>query len=82
MLNIRLPKEAKEFIVDDIIRYFEQERGETLGSLAAEQILDFMISAVGPAVYNQAITDARALLAERMQNLDDDLYALEKRRKR
>lgn len=82
MLNIRLPKEAKELILDDILAYFERERGETMGRLAAEALLDFMIGAVGPAVYNQALSDARAALAEKLQSLDDDLYALEKRRSR
>ncbi|MNL81324.1 hypothetical protein D3C87_2084050 [compost metagenome] len=50
-----------------------------MGRMAAEQVLDFMIGLVGPAVYNQALTDARNLLNERMQSLDDDLYSLEKR---
>lgn len=82
MQQFRLPKEAKDRMQDEIIRYFETERSEALGRLAAEQLLEFMLATVGPAVYNQALTDARSLLAERMQNLDDDLYALEKRRKR
>lgn len=82
MLTIKLPKEEKELLIDDVIRYFEEERSETIGRLAAEACLDHMIGLIGPAVYNQALKDARSLVSERMNGLEDDLYALEKRRMR
>lgn len=79
MLKLKFPKEQKEQAIDACIAYFAEERGETLGRMAAEQVLDFMIGLIGPAAYNQALADARKLLNERMQSLDDDLYSLEKR---
>jgi uncharacterized protein (DUF2164 family) len=79
MLGMKLPREEKEPIIDEIIAYMEEERGETLGRMASEQLLDFMLELLGPHVYNHAIADARALALERMRGLEDDLYALEKR---
>jgi uncharacterized protein (DUF2164 family) len=78
MLMMKLPKEQKEQLTGAIQQYFELERSETLGSIAAEQLLDFMIQEIGPHLYNHAINDARKAVLERMQTLEDELYALEK----
>lgn len=79
MLVMKLPKEQKEQLTASIQQYFELERSEAIGSIAAEQLLDFMIQEIGPHVYNHAIQDARKAVLERMQSLEDELYALEKR---
>lgn len=78
MLLMKLPKEQKEQLVENIQQFFELERSETIGSIAAEQLLDFMIKEIGPHIYNHAINDARKTVLERMQSLEDELYALEK----
>jgi uncharacterized protein (DUF2164 family) len=78
MILIKLPKEQKEQILSDVQSYFELERSETLGQLAAEQLVDFMIQELGPYLYNKAIEDARQTLLEKMANLEEDLYALQK----
>ncbi|WP_169083405.1 DUF2164 domain-containing protein [Paenibacillus sp. PL91] len=78
MLMMKLPKEQKEQLTGRIQQYFELERSETLGSIAAEQLLEFMIQEIGPHLYNHAINDARKAVLERMQTLEDELYALEK----
>ncbi|RCW49379.1 DUF2164 domain-containing protein [Paenibacillus prosopidis] len=78
MLLMKLPKEQKEQLVINIQQFFELERSETIGSIAAEQLLDFMIKEIGPHLYNHAINDARKTVLERMQSLEDELYALEK----
>jgi len=78
MLMLKLPKEQKDQLISSIQQYFELERSETLGSIAAEQLLDFMIKEIGPHVYNHAIKDARKTVLERMQTMEDELYALEK----
>lgn len=77
-MSIKLSREEKKEIVERVIAFFAEERDETLGHLAAEQIVDFMIGELGPHVYNQAIGDARALLADKFNQMEDELYALEK----
>lgn len=78
MLVVKLPKEAKEMLVERVREYYENERSEEIGHLAAESILDFMLKELTPYVYNQAIFDARRVVGERMSSLEDDLYALER----
>lgn len=78
MLMMKLPKEQKDELVERVQAFFELERSETIGSIAAEQLLDFMIKEIGPHLYNHAIKDARKTVVERMQTMEDELYALEK----
>lgn len=78
MMGMKFPREQKDEMIGRIQRYFELERSETIGTVAADQLLDFMIRELGPFVYNQAIQDARKTVAERMQSMEDELYALEK----
>ncbi len=59
MLVMKLPKEQKDQLAARIQQYFELERSETIGSIAAEQLLDFMIQEIGPHVYNHAIQGKR-----------------------
>ncbi|WP_141499780.1 DUF2164 domain-containing protein [Paenibacillus luteus] len=78
MLIMKLPKEQKEQLTERIQYFFESERSETIGSIAAEQLLDFVLQEIGPHVYNHALNEARKSVLERMQTLEDELYALEK----
>ncbi|CAG7616362.1 DUF2164 domain-containing protein [Paenibacillus allorhizosphaerae] len=77
-ISIKLPKEEKEQIINSVKNYFEEERSETIGDLGAEQIIDFMMKELGPYIYNKAISDARALVNEKMNQMDDELYMFEK----
>lgn len=78
IVPIKLPKEEKEQIVRGVQLYFEEERSETIGNLAAEQLVDHMLQLLGPYLYNKAIADARAVVLEKISQVDDELYALEK----
>ena len=74
---MKLPREQKQEMVERVQHFFEMERSEMIGSIAAEQLLDYMLSEIGPYIYNQAIQDARKTVMERMQSVEDELYALE-----
>ncbi|RIX53675.1 DUF2164 domain-containing protein [Paenibacillus nanensis] len=78
LLSIKLPKEQKMEIVRNVQAYFEGERSEQLGDLGAEQLIDFMIGELGPYIYNKAIEDARQLVLEKMNQIEDEFYSLEK----
>jgi uncharacterized protein (DUF2164 family) len=78
IISIKLPKEEKAEIIKNIQNYFEEERSETIGDLSAEQFIDFMIKELGPYIYNKAITDARVLINEKINQIEDELYSLEK----
>lgn len=72
--QITLSKERKNKAIEAIKLYFLKERDEDLGDLAAILILDFMIEAIGPSIYNQGLHDAIAFYQEKAE----DIYGLEK----
>ncbi|KGE16842.1 DUF2164 domain-containing protein [Paenibacillus wynnii] len=78
MILLKLPKEIKDEMINNVKNYFEEERAETIGDLGAEQFIDFMIKELGPHIYNKAITDARLLIQEKTSQIEDELYSLEK----
>jgi uncharacterized protein (DUF2164 family) len=82
MIPIKMSREEKMKIVNSIKAYFDEERGETIGDLAAEQLLDFITGEIGPYIYNRAVFDARQAVAGRFAQLDEDLYTLERTLKR
>lgn len=77
MKVIKLPKEQRDAMIEDIRHFFEMERDEIIGHLAADHLLEFFLQEIGPAVYNQALSDCRILAGQRMQSLEEDIYALE-----
>ncbi|QDX93188.1 DUF2164 domain-containing protein [Brevibacillus laterosporus] len=78
MSFVKIPNEKKEMIVENIQRFFEEEDMEKIGRFQAERLIDQMIKELGPYVYNQAIGDARKLVLDKLSNLEEDLYVLEK----
>lgn len=79
MLGIFLTEEKRKVIITSIIHYFECERGENIGVIAAEEILDFMLQAFGQDIYNKGITDSIDFLKERFSNLELDMNAILKK---
>ncbi len=78
MIPIRLPKEQKDEMIADLQNFFYEERGEEIGTIAAENLLDHMLKQFAPYLYNQAISDARAAVNEKMLQIEEELYALER----
>lgn len=72
-LTVEQRKEAKK----DLIYFFESERDEKIGVIAAEQLLDFFLEHIGTKLYNQGIVDAKKALEERMSELNYDLDELQ-----
>ncbi len=55
---IKLNKEIREEMISSIKNYFEKERDEELGDLAAGLILDFIAEELAPEFYNQGVYDS------------------------
>ncbi|AKM78643.1 MAG: hypothetical protein UY31_C0007G0004 [Candidatus Wolfebacteria bacterium GW2011_GWE1_48_7] len=71
-----LTKERHNEAIDSIIAFFQDERGEKIGIIAAEEILDFFLQTIGDDVYKKAVGDVKKLLKERMDDLDIELDLL------
>jgi uncharacterized protein (DUF2164 family) len=74
----KLNSEQKQALIGQVQYYIQMELGETLGDLAAENMVEFMLQTIGPLVYNEALKDARLVINERILSLEDELYTLEK----
>ncbi|WP_181350208.1 DUF2164 domain-containing protein [Thalassobacillus sp. CUG 92003] len=75
---VSMRKEEKEHVITNIQTYFELERGEQLGELGADQLLDFFMKELEPYIHNKAVHEARQMVEQKVMNLDEDLLALEK----
>ncbi len=58
--------------------YTTAELDLELGRFDAEFLLDFIIKEFGAAFYNRGLYDAQAVLAKRMDEMNEAIYALEK----
>jgi uncharacterized protein (DUF2164 family) len=60
-----------------IKRYFAETLDLDIGDLKAQMFLDYCLKEIGPSIYNQAITDARAYLQDRVADLESVCYEKE-----
>lgn len=71
--------EKRKLIIQNIINYFECDRNEKIGVVAAEEILDFMLQNFGSDLYNKGVEDSLSFLKERFNNLEIDMNAILKK---
>ncbi len=69
-------EEERQQRIKDIIGFFQDERGEEIGFLAAEQVLDFFLQTMGEGIYRKALKDIKKLLKSRFDDLDVELDML------
>lgn len=74
MKQLKFPKEVEKDMINQIQRFFLEEKNEELGELAASIFLDFIIEKIGPAIYNQGIYDSHKFLSNSL----DDLLSITK----
>ncbi|ABS22548.1 MULTISPECIES: DUF2164 domain-containing protein [Bacillus cereus group] len=78
MMNVKISNERKGQLVANIQRFFEEQDLEEIGRFQAERLIEEMVKLIGPYAYNQGIEDARKLIVDKLTNIEEDLYALEK----
>ncbi|MBV6656450.1 MAG: DUF2164 domain-containing protein [Devosiaceae bacterium] len=67
----------REALIEALQGYFHSEFDEQLSAFRAGELLDFMLTQLGPPLYNQGIADARAFLAAKLDDLDTDFPLLD-----
>ncbi|MGD6817186.1 DUF2164 domain-containing protein [Metabacillus sp. 84] len=75
---IKFKKEEKADMATKLQDYLYKEWDEEIGDLAAEIFLDYISSELGPYFYNKGVEDARSLLNEKLLDLEEEYYSLEK----
>ena len=74
MKSIRLSDERRTRLVGQLQTLFQSEFDESLSEFRAEQVLDLMLTTLGPGIYNQAVQDVRAHLQSKLDDLDGEVY--------
>lgn len=78
MSKIELPKETREALAKALSRYLKDELDLEVAGFDAVFLADFAAETLGPLIYNQALADAQALLARKLDEMGEALYQLEK----
>ncbi len=73
-MAIELPKEARAQAIASIERWFQDERGERVGNIAAGALLGYILQEIGPSIYNLAVAAAQERLQQRVIELDIELH--------
>ncbi len=69
----KLTDEQRQASIEGLIHFFENERDEKIGVLAAEKLLDFFQQNIGVSIYNKGVTDAKVAVEKRIEDLQFDL---------
>lgn len=78
MSDIKFSSDEKAQIVAQIKRYFDKELGQDIGQFDAEFLLDFFSQKIGPYYYNRGLYDAKAVINDKLLDIDDALFEIEK----
>ena len=74
MRDIRLTPERRSALTAHLQSVFRNDFDEDLTPFRAEAILDAMLKAIGPAVYNQAVADVRDHFQTKLDDLDGEIH--------
>ncbi len=73
-MTIALPKDTRQQAAASLERWFEQERGERIGNIAAAALLSFILEEIGPSIYNRAVAEVQERLQARVAELDIEVH--------
>ncbi len=76
-MQLKLSEERKRLVLSALSRLFSEEFDEELSPFRAERILAFFLESLGPPLYNQAISDARSFMLQKLDDLDVEFYQAE-----
>ena len=68
-----LNDEQRKKAVDEIVAFFESEREEKIGIIAAEEVLDMFLRNTGKEVYNRAVEDVKKFLRKKAEDIEIDI---------
>ena len=75
---IELSREARHAAAAGLRKVLTEELDVDVGSLQAEMVLDRLLRDLGPVIYNRALSDCRAVVAAKAEDMDEALYGLQR----
>lgn len=73
-IRLRLDDERRAALAHQLGTLYQSRFDEALTDFRATELIDFFLSHLGPAVYNQAVADARGYILERLDDLDAEYH--------
>lgn len=77
-LNIEFNDREKQLIVKKIQDYFVEKLDSEITYFDSEFLLEFFTREIGAYYYNRGLYDAQAILDEKLENIKDAIYEIEK----
>ena len=77
-LEIEFSDREKQLIVKKIQDYFIENLDQEITYFDAEFLLGFFSKEVGAFYYNRGLYDAQTILDEKLENVKDAIYEIEK----
>jgi uncharacterized protein (DUF2164 family) len=78
MEKLEFTPAEKNKIVQKVKMYFLQELDQEIGNFDAEFLIDFFAEEVGAYFYNRGLYDAQAVFSQKVDELADSIYELER----
>lgn len=75
---IRLSDEQKKHLISEIKAFYLDARGEEIGIIEEQQLLDLFCEHLAPIIYNKALDDAMYWIKEQAGNIEIDYCMLYK----
>lgn len=75
---IKLSDEQKKQIVGEVKAFYLDVRGEEIGIIEQQQIIELFCEHMAPIIYNKALDDAMRFMKEQFGNMESDYYLLYK----
>ncbi|WP_306150067.1 MULTISPECIES: DUF2164 domain-containing protein [unclassified Roseibium] len=77
MPDLKLDKDTRARLNQQIRQYLSDELDTDIGNMEADILIDFLTKSLGANFYNLGLKDAQALLARKMDDINDELYGME-----
>jgi len=73
-----LNREERSYLASELRAYLDAELDVEIGNMDAEALIDMIGEKLGAAYYNRGLKDAEALMSRKLDDISDELRALEK----
>lgn len=77
MKPITFSREETKAIVGEIQDYFREELDQSIGAIPAEMLMQFFAEKMGAYFYNRGLYDAQTLVRKKLDDVSDEIFALE-----
>ena len=74
-MDITLTKDVEKKLIASIKRYASENLETDIGELQSLLFLKFCLEEIGPAIYNQAISDAQTYMQEKALDIENNCFA-------